>query len=150
MGLYNPGQGPASCSSHRPRLGQLHFSHFLFTLISAFYLCLFCRGIICYSPPGCSFSILISLLAISPFSTLFQGKQQPPQVAAGRFRLKAGQLPPHSQSRRRCWVPLAPGGAGFADCEGEDSSLSPDETPFKGSFYSFSLSQNCCCSHQSF
>lgn len=45
----------------------------------------------CYSLLAYCFSILIPFLAINPFSTLFQGKQQPPPIAATGLRPKAGQ-----------------------------------------------------------
>jgi len=85
------------------------YTHFCFHLSSAY----FAGGIIRYSSPGCCFSIWISFLAISSFSTLFQGKQQQPlQTAASRLRLKAGQLPPHTRAAEgsgcphtgRCWL----------------------------------------------
>lgn len=52
----------------------------------------------CYSLLDYCFSILIPFLAINPFSTLFQGKQQPPPIAATGLRPKAGQRLPSSRA----------------------------------------------------
>lgn len=51
-----------------------------------------------YSLLAYCFSILIPFLAVNPFSTLFQGKQQPPLIAATGLRPKAGQRLPSSRA----------------------------------------------------
>lgn len=66
------------------------YALFCFQLFSSAYS----AGIMCYSLLAYCFSILIPFLAVNPFSTLFQGKQQPPPIAAAGLRPKAGQRLP--------------------------------------------------------